>query len=79
MQTSVAQAFLAAEATLHYDVIFWFLAYVFLCYCFGATLWLRRLRVRVFLEFMALVTLKFVRVPDPFGDRGNMPLMAAWG
>ena len=40
---------------------------------------LRGLRVHVFLEYMAIDLLKFVRVPDPFGDRGSMPLMATWG
>ena len=44
----------------------------------GATLLLRGSRVRAFLEYMAIDPLKFVRVPDPFGDRGSMPLMATW-
>ena len=35
--------------------------------------------VHVFVEYMAIVLLKYVSVPDPFGDRGNMPLMAIWG
>ena len=35
--------------------------------------------VRVFIEYMAIDPLKFARVPDTFGDRGDMPLMAAWG
>ena len=47
--------------------------------CSGATLWLQRLQVHVFLEFMALDTLKYAKAPGPSGDRGDMPLMDTWG
>ena len=50
-----------------------------LLYCSGASLLLRHLLVRVFLEYLATDLLKFARTPGPSGDRGAMPLMAAWG
>ena len=42
-------------------------------------MWLRRLQVLFFLKYMAIDPLKFARAPDPFGDRGGTPLMAARG
>ena len=36
------------------------------------------LRVRVFLEYVAMLVLKFARAPGLPGDRGDMPLMATW-
>ena len=44
-----------------------------LWYC----VWLRHFTG--FLEYVAMVVLKFARAPGPSGDRGDMPLMATWG
>ena len=37
------------------------------------------LRVRAFLDYVAMLVLKFARAPGPAGDRGDMLLMATWG
>ena len=49
----------------------------FCIYLLWYCVWLRHFTG--FLEYLAMVVLKFARAPGPSGDRGDMPLMATWG